>query len=125
MAHVVESLAELLYGDIQRLAEVDSVELYYVARNHHYVVCRLVIYDEFSVTVVNQAARGVNDFVEESVVVGVNFVFVIAELQISESENVNYEDDDNKSADDVFSFFFAIVFSHGCCVLNCQLQISL
>ncbi len=79
--HVGQSLLELLSGYIQCIAEINRVEWFDVARDHHHVVGRLVEYDEFAVAVIHQSARRVYGLFQKSICVGRALVCVVVDLQ--------------------------------------------
>lgn len=120
VAHVGETLAEFLGSQRQNPAKIKGVERLDVARYHHYIVGRLVINDKPVVAVVDYSARRIDRPVEESVGVGVIFIFCIHDLKAEKPYQVNGRNNNDEPADYIFAFFEIIVFSHLCGLLGCR-----
>ena len=75
------ALVEIVEGDVEALAKVGGVEVLHHARDDHEVVDGLVVYEELTVAVVDEAAGRVLCHVAQRLQLGLLLVFGIEELQ--------------------------------------------
>ena len=115
LQHLLPAQVELLTTDFQRVAEIDGVEWQHVLGNHHQVILGRVIHDKFVVAVIDQSARGIDDFLHEGIVVGIGLVGAVEHLQLHQPRDVDNHDDDDEAADDKLAFLEIIIFSHDVC----------
>ena len=81
-------LVELFLSDAERPAKVECVKVLHLAHDHHDVVGRLIIYQQLTITVIDDATSRENDVVEEGIVISTGFVFPVRELEKSQSCDV-------------------------------------
>ena len=62
VAHIRKTFVELFARDVECIAKVSRIESLDIAWHKHNVVCRLVEYDKFAVTVVDESSGRINGF---------------------------------------------------------------
>ena len=102
--HGGEALVELLAGDAQGSAEIESVERLHVARYHHHVVGGLIEHHKLAVAVVDESAAGIYCLFEERIGVGARLVFLVVDLQVEKTYHVDQPYEQYKAADDILAF---------------------
>lgn len=78
--HVGKTGNKLLRCDAERIAEINRVERLDIPRDYHDVVGGFVEDNDIAFAIVNDPARRVNGFAQESVGIGIVFVSVVKNL---------------------------------------------
>ena len=99
---VFHPAVELLTADVQRLAEVQRVQMVFrLVHHHHDVVGRLVIHQQLAVTVGDDASRRIFYLLQEGIRVGTLLVVVARNLQLKQTDDVYHHDEDGDTSDDI------------------------
>lgn len=68
--------------------------------------------NQFAVAVIDQSACRIYRAFEKRVAFGIDFIFVIAHLEIEEAYDVYGHDQNDEAAYDIFTFFKFVIFTH-------------
>ena len=108
--NVVHALDKKLFSDAQRLAEVEGIEASaLLVHHHHNVVGGLVIHQQFAVTVGNGATRRILYLFQKRVTVGVLLIVVAHQLERKQAHQINEDDDNSHTANDVTSVLKVVI----------------
>ena len=110
------TMVELLTGDIQGSTELQGIQMVLCLVHHyHDIVCRLVINEQFTFTVVDNATRRIFNLLEEGIGVGILLVVVAHNLEGKEANDIDDNDTNSHSADYIAPIIDIIVVH--CCRL--------
>ena len=105
------TLHKLLTADAQCLAELKGVQMVaHLVDHHHDVVGRLVVDEQLSVAVGDDATRGKLHFLQEGVAVCTLLVVLTRNLQGEETYDIDRDDDYGHGTDDILTVFECVVF---------------
>ena len=101
---------KLLATDVQRLTEVERVEVVFgFVHHHHDVVGRLIVHQQLAVTVSDDSARGVFYLFQKRIRVGTLLVVVAGYLQLKQTDDVYHHDEYGHSANDIVPVFRPVI----------------
>ena len=113
VAHGGDAGVELLAADVQRLAELQRVEVAAgLVLDDHDVIAGLVVDEQLAVAVGDDATRGKVDFLQEGIGVGVFLVVVAHELQREEADDVDHHDEQRYAGHHKLSVFQSELLLH-------------
>ena len=116
--HILHTLVELFPGDSYGTAKVERIERSNLPYNHHHIVSRLVEHQQLTIPVINKSTRRILGLFEESVSVGILFVFVVQHLQRKQAHDIDAGNHQHNTAYDIFAALQLTIFSHGPILLS-------
>ena len=97
-------------ADLQTLTESRSVPArLHLTHHHRNLVDRLIKYQQLPVTIVHQAARGVNNLLDQGVVIRLVLGRLINNLQKKQSYHIHQHDTNSNATDDISASIIPIV----------------
>jgi len=102
--HIAHNLQELGTGNIQRLTQVERIEILDFLRNNRNVVCRLIEYQQFPGPVVNRSTRRILDFIQKSITVSILLIVICCDLQYEKPYQINQDNRQGNASDNKFTF---------------------
>ena len=107
--YILHPLLKLLERDVQRTTKIQGVKLCHFARHERDVVCRLVKNQQFTVTLVDSAARRILNLIKKSIAVRILLEIIRHDLQVKQTNHVKKEKDDRRHTYHIFPFLQRII----------------
>ena len=84
--HVAHDFQELSTSNIQRLAQVECIQVLYFFRDNRYIISRLVKNQQLTCTVIDSSARRILNFIQERIAIGVLLIIIGSNLQYKKTD---------------------------------------